>query len=221
MPRPWGGCVCTFELYSHKLRNLVPLLSVVLALCATDESDKLTPTKVEALTAVQIRVAAAGESHSLVMAEDGRVYEFGFQDTSRLDDDDDDWQGDDEDQIPPPTHPRGEPKLIEERCLHNGNDTGRSGELFKDLRATGIAAGWGTSAFRSAAGLAASGGHWTAMEVEFELETWPAEGEDDGGGVAADPNYDPNAPLPIFNYVEEANELEEDEEDEGDEGDEE
>ena len=53
-----------------------------------------------------------GETHNLRgMDVDGRVYEFGFEDTHAIDWSDDEMDDEEEEAIP--THERGEPKLIE------------------------------------------------------------------------------------------------------------
>ena len=140
------------------------------------EEDKYIPTKIDALAHVKIKTAAAGETHSLVMDVDGRVYEFGFEDTHAIDWSDDEMDDEEEEAIP--THERGEPKLIEER---NKGVAGRrwvDGAFYTNLRATDIAAGWGTSSIRSATGLIATGGGWTdSSGISFKSASWPGEDE--------------------------------------------
>ena len=134
-----------------------------------DEEDVLVPTKID-LAGVTVCVAAAGETHSLVLDTDGKVYEFGFEASGRLGWSDDD--DDDEDEVPKDPDPRGLPKLIEDRGRYGWDDRS-SVDFFKGLHATDIAAGGGTTAIRSVSGLATFGGCHTDSFPTIELNEWP------------------------------------------------
>ena len=134
------------------------------------EEDVFAPTKIE-LAGVTVCAVAAGETHSLVLDTHGKVYEFGFEASSRLDWSDDEMD-EEESEVAQDPDPRGLPKLIEDRG-RRGWDDRSSVSFFKGLCATDIAAGGGTTAIRSASGLASSGGCHTDTFPTFELDEWP------------------------------------------------
>jgi len=139
-----------------------------------DETDKLIPTKIDALEGVNVRIAEAGETHSLVVDVNGAVYEFGVENSNAIDYSD--MESEDDEQDTPDEDPRGLPKLIEERGRH-GWTAARKSTFFTGLRAMDVAAGSGTSAFRSAGGLTSSGGEYTDTHLYMEAAEWPGADE--------------------------------------------
>ena len=141
-----------------------------------DEGDKAIPAVIDALSGVDVRVAAAGATHSLVVSEAGAVFEFGHEHAQADMWDDDDDDDDDPDAPPRPTQPRGLPTLIGERGDYGWSS--RAEEAFLDgVIATEIAAGFGTTAIRTAAGLASFGGHENDTDLEWRKSEWPTAEE--------------------------------------------
>ena len=140
-----------------------------------DEGDKAIPTVIDALSGVDVRVAAAGATHSLVVSETGAVYEFGHE--HEMADMWDDMYDDDNPDAPPrPTEPQGLPTLIGERGDYGWSS--RAGDAFLGgVIATEIAAGFGTTAIRTAAGLASFGGHGNDTDLEWRKDEWPTAEE--------------------------------------------